>query len=185
MKSNYLENIILEISKETEKSSEIEVKNIEEQVKKLDASWKKKYLMENFMLPFIFSIFFLSMYLIFKGVLFVINLIPMLTAFGFIIVIMYQNYKLNKLDLSFDLIQYGNRQYAIYRNQLIAFKWFRWIVYPVMGVTILWELIYYIYRDAFNDQIGVIIFKLIILGGVYWYEKDSVKKLWIEIENLQ
>ena len=121
----------------------------------------------------------------FKGVLFIINLIPILTAIGFIIVIMYQNYKLNKLDLSFDLIQEGNRQYAIYRNQLIAFKWFRWIVYPVMGVRILWELAYYIYRDTFIDQIGVIILKIIILGGVYWYEKDSVKKLWIEIENLQ
>ena len=137
------------------------------------------------MLPFIYIIFFSSMYLSFEGMLFIINLIPMLVILGFIIFTMYQNYKLNQLDLSLDLTQYGKRQYEIYKNELISFKWFRWIVYPAMAIVLLWELGYYIYTSSFLDQIGVIIFKLIVLGGVYWYEKDSVKKLWIEIKNLQ
>lgn len=185
MKSNYLENMILEMSKETGESSEYEIKKIQEEVIKLDASWERKFFMENYMLLFIYIIFFASMYLSFEGVLFIINLIPMLVILGFIIFTMYQNYKLNQLDLSLDLTQYGKRQYEIYKNELISFKWFRWIVYPVMAIVFLWELGYYIYTSSFLDQIGVIIFKLIVLGGVYWYEKESVKKLWIEIKNLQ
>ena len=185
MKSNYLENMILEMSKETGESSEHEIKEIQEKVKKLDASWKRKFFMENYMLPFIYIIFFASMYLSFEGLLFIINLIPMLVILGFIIFTMYENYKLNQLDLSLDLTQYGKRQYEIYKNEIISFKWFRRIVYPVMAIVLLWELVYYIYTSSFIDQIGVIIFKLIVLGGIYWYEKDSVKKLWIEIKNLQ
>ncbi len=185
MKSNYLENMILEMRKETGESSEHEIKEIQEKVKKLDNSWERKFFMENYMLPFIYIIFFAYMYLSFEGVLFIINLIPMLVILGFIIFTMYQNYKLNQLDLSLDLTQYGKRQYEIYKNEIISFKWFRWIVYPVMAIILLWELGYYIYTSSFLDQVGVIIFKLIVVGGVYWYEKDSVKKLWIEIKNLQ
>ncbi|MCT4641507.1 MAG: hypothetical protein N4A33_04360 [Bacteriovoracaceae bacterium] len=184
MKSNYLENMIALMSEESQKSSEIEIENIKKQMNKLDASWRRKYFLENYMLPFIFLVFFASIYLSFEGVLFIVNLIPFLTALGFAIVVMYQNYRLNQLDLSLDLTQYGKRQYSIYKNQIVGFKWFRWIVYPVVIASILFELAYYIYTKQFLAQFIVILIKVAILGGVYWYEKDSIEKLWTKIKNL-
>lgn len=185
MKSDYLENMIAQMNEEFQKSSEIEINNIQEQMNKLDASWKRKYFLENYMLPFLLLIFFTSIYLNFEGVLFIINLIPLVTALSFALVVMYQNYKLNQLDLSLDLTQYGKRQYSIYKSQIVGFKWFRWIVYPVVMTGILFELAYYIYTKQFLTHFIIILIKIAILGGVYLYEQDSVKKLWIEIKNLQ
>jgi uncharacterized membrane protein len=184
MKSNYLEDMISQVSKESEKSLETKNLEVNSKVKNLNKSWRRKYFLENRYMPLLCLILILDSFLFTYGIELFFTSLPIFVVSCFIFSQAYMNTTINKLDLSMSLTQYGERQLHIYKNQLSMFEWFRWIIYPLLGSLIVWEFAFRIISRGTFEMYLIIILKIIGMGGIYWFERKSVEELRLRIISL-
>lgn len=183
-KSNYLDEMIMEMSANAQASKTLEDKNNLNTVKKLDKRWKRKYFLENYYMPAL-SIYASSYSLIYlEGVDWYFSLVPMLMLLGFVFTLAYMNIKTSSIDLSLDLTMYGNKQHKIYKDQLILFRWLKRLGFPVLGVTFASEFVYHVIKDGDIYYYSTILLKVLVLGGLVFYERKSVNELQLKMNQL-
>ncbi|MAZ47733.1 MAG: hypothetical protein CME65_04175 [Halobacteriovoraceae bacterium] len=184
MENDFLDNLINEMREEDEKTSRVEAKKVAVQVKDLNKSWKSKYYNELIVVPLMYFGIVLHLIGSYSGAYLYLTLTPLFFLGIIMFMQIWFNYKTNQIDLSLDLTQYGERQKKIYKDQLILFFWLKLLVYPTLIGSIIYEFYFQITNNGDAWDYGAIVLKIVLLGGVRWFERSSVAEIKQILANL-
>lgn len=182
-RSQYLDSLIEEINSTSEETEEKKTKYIASHIEGFDKSWKRKLFLENYYLPALVVYTIVIQMLFFKFENYIFTIVPLGSILVLMLLQIKTNLKSNEIDLGLDVINYGKKQLAVVRDQLFIFKWFRRIIYPAIFISIIAELIY---SSLYNQELWVFItitLKLAGMGGVFYFERKSVRELSAQEKN--
>lgn len=179
-RSQYLDNLIKEMGEASEAFLEKKSKYIAFHVEEHKKSWKRKLFLENYFLPILVLYIIAVQVIFFNFNEYIFTLAPLLTIFILVILQLRTNLKTNKIDLGQDVRNYGKKQLQVVLDQLFLFKWFKWIIYPAIFISIAAEIIYTCVYNLEFWAFFAIALKLAGMGGVVYFERKSVRELTLQ-----